>query len=101
MAGPSSAGDGRLAEELSCRRHDQQGWIVVSGLSKGYQWGRGPDWQWVRIVNPFDNEVEDYTYADFSASWVAVIVDETSINALVATYSPVQSGSWIHGPEHP
>jgi RHS repeat-associated protein len=44
-------------------------WVDVSGLSADYQWRKGSMWRWVRIYNPFDNQVEYYRWDVFYDNW--------------------------------
>jgi RHS repeat-associated protein len=51
--------------------HDNRGtahWILATGLSA--EWERGTPWQWVRLNNPFDNQVEYYPWETFEDSFV-------------------------------
>jgi hypothetical protein len=50
--------DGRTREPFLRYSGDNGHFIVISGLSVGSLWSRGPKWQWVRIYDPFYNHVE-------------------------------------------
>jgi RHS repeat-associated protein len=42
-------------------------WVVISGMSE--EWDLGPEWQWVRIYNPFNHQEEYYMWELFLDNW--------------------------------
>ena len=42
-------------------------WILVTGLSS--QWQFGEEWQWVRIYNPYNHQIEYYQWSYFLDNW--------------------------------
>jgi len=67
IAGTRANGStGRLYDNIGRVGH----WVVITGFSK--QWEINP-WDspqnWVRIYNPFDNDIEYYPWRYFSESW--------------------------------
>ena len=48
-------------------------WVVITGMSEQWDANRsGSPFNWVRIYNPFDNQVEYYSWADFESTWSGV-----------------------------
>ncbi|MFC1878991.1 hypothetical protein ACFLZW_03675 [Chloroflexota bacterium] len=46
-------------------------WVVITGISTKWRNDPWSEWNWVRIYNPFDNEIEYYPWNDFRKSWKA------------------------------
>jgi RHS repeat-associated protein len=45
-------------------------WVLITGISN--QWNYEDEnsiWNWVRVLNPFDNRTEYYLWNDFRAAW--------------------------------
>jgi RHS repeat-associated protein len=51
-------------------------WILVTGVSSQRQLTEESPWNWVRILNPFDNDFEYYWWPDFEAAWDSEIYYE-------------------------
>ncbi len=56
---------------------DVMHWVVINGFSRNWDFKWSPDvnWkespmQWVRIYNPFDDDLEYYWWSDFKNSWL-------------------------------
>jgi hypothetical protein len=48
-------------------------WEVVSAVSEQEHWYRANEWRWIRIVNPFDNELEYYPWCyAFDSMWLQI-----------------------------
>jgi hypothetical protein len=55
--------------------------VVIAGLTKSEYWDKGPGWQWVKIYDPLDNQVEYHTAKKFvtyleDRTWEVMFVGE-------------------------
>jgi hypothetical protein len=62
QCGGASKNCGRIGDSGSDIKH----WIVVTGITSDWDADNSySDHNWIRIYNPFDNQIEYYTYEDF------------------------------------
>ncbi|MGD1996839.1 MAG: hypothetical protein PVH62_08710 [Anaerolineae bacterium] len=78
-------GDNRLLTADEAKGvHTVSHWVVVTGMSDAGQWSAGKRWQWVQVYNPYDDDLEYYTWEHFQSSLSAA----NDYKWLVARYEP-------------